>query len=144
MRHTAKIELANNDELVAVKLGIMNYEDVRRITIEDALVDTGATRLGLPPSLIEQLGLAPFRSEQVRTVNGITDLWIYSPVQFKILEREGITTVMGIPEGTPVLIGHILLEDLDLCLDIKKGLIYNPAHDGEWMTELYYNSNCHL
>ena len=137
MKHTAKIELANNDELVAAKLGVLAPEDVRRITVEDALVDTGATRLGLPPFLIEQLGLTPFRSERVRTVNGLTDLWIYSPVQFTILEREGITTVMGVPEGTPVLIGHILLEDLDLCLDIKKGLIYNPAHDGEWMTELY-------
>lgn len=137
MKHTAKIELANNDELVAVKFGVLAPENVRRITVEDALVDTGATRLGLPPPLIEQLGLTPFRSERVRTVNGLTDLWIYSPVQFTILEREGITTVMGVPEGTPVLIGHILLEDLDLCLDIKKGLIYNPAHDGEWMTELY-------
>ncbi len=137
MKHTAKIELANNDELVLANAGVLAPEDVRRITVEDALVDTGATRLGLPLSLIEQLGLTPFRSERARTVNGLTDLWIYSPVQFTILEREGITTVMGVPEGTPVLIGHILLEDLDLCLDIKKGLIYNPAHDGEWMTELY-------
>lgn len=137
MRHTAKIELANNDELVLANAGVLAPEDVRRITVEDALVDTGATRLGLPPPLIERLGLTPFRSEKVRTVNGLTDLWIYSPVQFTILAREGITTVMGLPEGTPVLIGHILLEDLDLCLDIKKGLIYNPAHDGEWMTELY-------
>ena len=137
MKHTAKIELANNDELVLANAGVLAPEDVRRITVEDALVDTGATRLGLPPPLIERLGLTPFRSEKVRTVNGLTDLWIYSPVQFTILAREGITTVMGLPEGTPVLIGHILLEDLDLCLDIKKGLIYNPAHDGEWMTELY-------
>ena len=138
MKHTARIELANNDELVAVKLGIMNPEDVKRVTVEDALVDTGATRLGLPPSLIEQLGLTPFRSTQVRTVNGLTELWIYSPVQFRLLERESISTVLGVPEGAPVLIGHILLEDLDLCLDIQKGLIYNPAHDGEWMTELYF------
>ena len=137
MKHTARIELANNDELVAVKLGIMPPEDVKRVTVEDALVDTGATRLGLPPPLIEQLGLTPFRSESVRTVNGITELWIYSPVQFTLLERESITTVMGVPEGTPVLIGHLLLEDLDLCLDMKKGLIYNPDHDGEWMSELY-------
>lgn len=137
MRHTAKIELANNDELVLANAGVMSPEDVKRITVEDALVDTGATRLGLPPSLIEQLDLTPFRSEPVRTVNGITELWIYSPVQFTLLERESITTVMGVPEGTPVLIGHILLEDLDLCLDMKKGLIYNPAHDGEWMSELY-------
>ena len=137
MKHTTRIELANQDELIAVKLGVMNPEDVKRVTVEDALVDTGATRLGLPPSIVEQLGLTPLRSERVRTVNGITELWIYSQVQFKILERESITTVMGIPEGAPVLIGHILLEDLDLCLAIKKGLIYNPAHDGEWMSELY-------
>ena len=137
MKHTARIELANNDELVLANAGVMNPEDVRRIIVEDALVDTGTTRLGLPPSFIEQLGLTPSRSEPVRTVNGITELWIYSPVQFTLLERESITTVMGVPEGTPVLIGHILLEDLDLCLDIKKGLIYNPEHDGVWMSELY-------
>ena len=137
MKHTTRIELANQDELILAGAGIMNPEDVKRITIEDALVDTGATRLGLPPSIVERLGLTPLRSEQVRTVKGITALWIYSQVQFKILERESITTVMGIPEGAPVLIGHILLEDLDLCLDIKKGLIYNPDHDGEWMSELY-------
>ena len=137
MKHTARIELANNDELVLSNAGFMSSEDVRRITVEDALVDTGTTRLGLPPSLIEQLGLTPFRSEPVRTVNGITELWIYSPVQFTLLERESITTVMGVPEGTPVFIGHILLEDLDLCLDIKKGLIYNPEHNGVWMSELY-------
>ena len=137
MKHTARIELANNDELVLANAGVMNPEDVKRVTVEDALVDTGATRLGLPPPLIEQLGLTPFRSEPVRTVNGITELWIYSPVQFTLLERESITTVMGVPEGAPVLIGHLLLEDLDLCLDMKKGLIYNPDHDGEWMSELY-------
>ena len=137
MKHTARIELANNDELVLANAGVMNPEDVKRVTVEDALVDTGATRLGLPPPLIEQLGLTPFRSEPVRTVNGITELWIYSPVQFTLLERESITTVMDVPEGAPVLIGHLLLEDLDLCLDMKKGLTYNPDHDGEWMSELY-------
>ena len=48
MKHTAKIELANNDELVLANAGVMNPEDVKRVTVEDALVDTGATRLGLP------------------------------------------------------------------------------------------------
>ena len=37
MKHTAKIELANNDELVLVNAGIMNPEDVKQITVEDAL-----------------------------------------------------------------------------------------------------------
>ena len=137
MKHTARIELANNDERVLANAGVMSAEDVKRITVEDALVDTGTTRLGLPLILIEQLGLTPIRREPVRTVKGITELWIYSPLQYTLLERESITTVMGVPEGGPVLIGRLLLEDLDLCLDMKKGLIYNPEHDGERMSELY-------
>ena len=60
MRHTTHIELENLYDLVAVKLGVMNPEDVRRLTITDALVDTGADRdfvCQLP--FIEQLGLTP-------------------------------------------------------------------------------------
>ena len=61
IRHTTQIELGNQYDLVAVTLGVMNPEDVRRLTVTDALI---------------------------------------------------------------------------LCLDIKEGLIYNPAHDGEWITEI--------
>ena len=50
MRHTTQIELENQYDLVAVKLGVMNPEDVRRLTVTDALVDTGATGLCLPTS----------------------------------------------------------------------------------------------
>ena len=25
---------------------------------------------------------------------------------------------------------------VELCVDIQKGLIYNPAHDGEWMIKI--------
>lgn len=63
MSHTAKIELANHDELVLANAGIMDPEDALRINVEDALVDTDATRFGLPISLIEKLGLTPFLNE---------------------------------------------------------------------------------
>ena len=55
MEQTTRIELTNQSDLVAVRLGVMKPEDVRRLTIEDALVDTGATGLCLPAPLIEQL-----------------------------------------------------------------------------------------
>ena len=57
MEHTTRIELRNLKDLHAVELGVLNSEDVRRLTVEDALVDTGGTGLCLPKSLIEQLGL---------------------------------------------------------------------------------------
>ena len=136
MRHTTQIELENQYDLVAVKLGVMNPEDVRRITVPDALVDTGATGLCLPTSLIEQLGLTPIEMTRARAATGIIERTLYSEVQFTILGRTRSIQVTDLPEGPPVLVGHMVLEHLDLCLDIKKGLIYNPAHDGEWIIEI--------
>ena len=114
----------------------MNPEEVRRLTGMDALVDTGATGLCLPTPLIEQLGLTPIEMRRARTATGIVDRFLYSEVQFTILERTSSMQVTDLPEGSPVLVGHMVLEHLDLCVDIKKGLIYNPAHDGEWITEI--------
>ena len=136
MRHTTHIELENLYDLVAVKLGVMNPEDVRKLIVTDALVDTGATGLCLPTSLIERLGLTPIESTRVRTATGIAERILYSEVQFTILRRTRSIQVTDLPEGSPVLVGHMVLEHLDLCLDIKEGLIYNPAHDGEWITEI--------
>ena len=136
MRHTTHIELENLYDLVAVKLGVMNPEEVRRLTVTDALVDTGATGLCLPTSVIEQLGLTPIETTRARTATGIVERILYSEVQFTILERTRSMPVTDLPEGSPVLVGHMVLEHLDLCVDIKDGLIYNPAHDGEWITEI--------
>ncbi len=136
MRHTTQIELENLYDLVAVKLGAMDPEDVRKIRVPDALVDTGATGLCLPTSLIEQLGLTPIEMRRARAATGIVERMLYSEVQFTILERTSTIQVTDLPEGSPVLIGHMVLEHLDLCVDIKKGLIYNPAHDGEWIIEI--------
>ena len=136
MEQTTRIELTNQDDLVLVRAGIKNPEDVRRLTVEDALVDTGATGLCLPIPLIEQLGLIPLRKIQVETANGIVERFVYSEVEYTVLERSDTIRVTELSEGMPVLVGHMILEALDLCVDMKKGLIYNPAHDGEWMIKI--------
>ena len=136
MEHTTRIELANLKDLHLAEAGVINTEDVRHVTVEDALVDTGATGLCLPDSLIKQLGLDPLRTVQARTATGIFDLTIYSDVRFTVLERPGKLEVTSLPDGSPVLVGHIVLEMLDLCVDIEKGLIYNPAHDGAWIIKV--------
>ena len=137
MRHTTKIEIANLEDIVLANRGIITAEAVRRVVVEDALVDTGATRLSLPTPLIEQLGLTPLSKAKARTSNGIVDRTIYSEVRFTILEREGALPVTDLPADAPVLVGHMVLEQLDLCLDIREGLIYNPDHDNEWIDEAW-------
>lgn len=135
MRHTTEIQLTNLEDLHAVRLGIKKPEDVRRLTIEDALVDTGATRLCLPTSLIEHLGLRPVDKRTARTATGIVERTVYSEVEYTLLERSSTIRVTDLPEGSPILIGHMVLEELDLCVDMKRGLIYNPAHGDDWIEE---------
>ena len=135
MKHTTQITLANRTDQFLAEAGYFKPEEVRQVTIEDAVVDTGATRLALPKPVIEQLGLTPVSSTPVRTTNGIVNRTIYSEVRFTVLEREGTLDVTELPSDLPVLVGHVVLELLDLCVDIKKGLIYNPEHDGEWVID---------
>ena len=135
MRHTTEIKLANLEDLHAVRLGVKKPEEVRRLTVEDALVDTGATRLCLPTSRIEHLGLTPVSKRTARTATGIVERTLYSEVEYTLLERSSTIRVTNLPEGSPILIGHMVLEELDLCVDMKRGLIYNPAHGDDWIEE---------
>ena len=136
MKHTTQIEIANLKDMNLAEAGVIDPEDVRRVTVENAVVDTGATRLALPKPLIEQLGLTPVRSTKSLTTNGVVDRTVYSTVEFTVLGRKDNIQVTDLPANVPVLVGHVILELLDLCLDIRKGLIYNPDHDDEWIEGL--------
>ncbi|RKU14514.1 aspartyl protease [Candidatus Poribacteria bacterium] len=135
MKHTTTIELVNRKDMFLAEAGVMKPEDVRRITVDNAVVDTGATRLSLPKPLIEELGLTPIGRTRARTTNGIVNRLIYSEVRFTVLERAGTLEITELPSNVPALVGHIVLEMLDLCVDIRKGLIYNPDHDDEWIED---------
>ena len=136
MKHTTRIEIANLKDMNLAEAGVINPEQIRRLTVEDAVIDTGATRLALPKPLIEQLGLTPVRSTRSLTTNGVVERTVYSSVEFTVLGRTDNIQVTDLPANVPVLVGHVILELLDLCLDIKKGLIYNPDHDDEWIEDL--------
>ena len=135
MKHTTRVEITNRTDVILAEAGVITPETIRRVTIEDALVDTGATSLSLPKPLVTRLGLTPVGTARAMTTNGIVDRVIYSEVRFKILERQGTMEVTDLPANAPVLVGHMILELLDLCLDIRKGLIYNPDHDDEWIED---------
>lgn len=136
MEHTTRAELANLKDLILAEAGVIDPEKVRWFTVEDALVDTGATGLCLPKPLIEKLGLTPVGKSTAETANGIVERTIYSEVEYTVLGRTYSIRVTDLPEYAPVLFGHMILEALDLCIDIKKGLIHNPAHNGAWTVRI--------
>lgn len=136
MEQTTQVKLANQSDLILVRADVMKSEDVRRLTVEEALVDTGATGLCLPTPLIKQLGLTPLRRVQAETANGMVERVTYSEVEYTVLQRSDSIRVTDLPPDMPVLLGHMVLEALDLCGDMKKGLIHNPAHGGEWRIKI--------
>jgi clan AA aspartic protease len=133
---TAKIESLS--DLFKVNEGSLSAEAVRTVEVTDALVDTGATYLCLPPRIISQLGLRPVRKRRIRTAGGPTDVSVYEPVRLTVQGRDCTIEVASIAEDCPVLIGQIPLEIMDFVVDPKgQRLIGNPEHGGEWMGEIF-------
>lgn len=130
--------IENLEDLWAVKRGLLPPEQVRRITVADALVDTGATLLSLPTRLIQQLGLGKTSSKRVTSSIGLAEAAVYDAVRLTIQSRTCTMDVIEVPDSVPVLIGQLPLEHLDLVVDLRsRALIGNPAHGGEHVCELY-------
>ena len=121
-----------------VTVTVANLHDrSRRRTIE-ALVDTGATRLYLKPSVIKKLGLQELDVVTSQTTNGACLRRRYDSVRLELMGRSGDVQVIEVAETVPNRLGQIPLEDLDLVVDSKgRKLIGNPDHGGEQMIEEY-------
>jgi predicted aspartyl protease len=132
------ITVENLEDLWAVKRGLLAPDQVRRITVPDALVDTGATLLALPTRLIQQLGLDKSYTRRVISSIGQADVTVYEAARLTIQDRFCTVDVMEVPDEVPVLVGQLPLENLDFVIDPRSHqLIGNPAHGGEHVFELY-------
>ena len=134
---------------VLVKLKLTNLIDLgvqhRKLskstprTVEvEALVDTGATRLYLKPSVIQALGLEKVDDILSQTTNGPKQRAVYEPVRLEVQGRHGNFDVVDIGEKVPNLLGQIPLEYLDFVVDSKnRKLIPNSEHGDKQMSEEY-------
>ena len=137
-RVTTAATIESMEDLWAVERNLLAPEEVRRIRVDDALVDSGATLLSLPTAMIQQLGLKRTTAKRVTSSVGQSEAWLYSPVRLTIQDRSCTIDVMEVPDGVPVLIGQLPLEHLDFVIDTRsRTLIGNPAHGGEHVYELY-------
>ncbi|HJT77891.1 MAG TPA: retropepsin-like aspartic protease [Gemmataceae bacterium] len=137
-RVTVAARIENIFDLYEVERGRLKPEQVRRVEVTDALVDTGATMLSLPKRLVAQLGLSLVRSRQARTSAGPTTLRVYDLVCLTVQGREYKGEVAEVPDDCPVIIGQVPLELLDFVVDpAGQRLIGNPEHGGEQMIDMY-------
>jgi hypothetical protein len=78
---------------------------VRRVDVDNALVDTGATCLLMPRSLIVRLGLLPLRNRRARGIGETASMPIYRAVRSTIQGRDCAVDAGEIDDSFPVLIG---------------------------------------
>jgi predicted aspartyl protease len=116
-RVNVEVEVANNDDIVRAKDGTLPKDKVRRRTVR-AVVDSGATRLVLPEKLVKELGLSGDQKVKVRYADGRTaSRKLAEGAYLKLLGRHDTFSAVVEPKRETVLVGAIVLEDLDLLVD---------------------------
>ncbi len=137
-RVTTPALIENLEDLWMANRGLQTSESVRRVQVEDALVDTGAMILSLPTNLIQQLGLKSTGQKRTMTAGGPRTTSVYQAVKLTVQDRDCTVDVLEVPDAVPVLIGQVPLEILDFVIDMpNRRLIGNPAHGGQQMFEMY-------
>jgi predicted aspartyl protease len=112
-RFSVEVELANHEDLFRAKAGLIPPEQVRRARVR-GVVDSGATRLVIPVMIAQQLGLEPAGSAKVRYADGRTaERPIVKDIYLAYGGRESVFSAIVEPERESVLIGAIVLEELD-------------------------------
>ena len=123
-----KIKLTNNDDIIELRKGRITKEQVRAIEI-DGVIDTGATLLNLPEEIVKELGLTISGYIQIAYANNARELRPRAEtIRLELLGRDGRFDCVVGPLGSPVLIGQIVLETLDLIVDCTTGEV-KPAHE---------------
>ena len=137
-RVTVNALIENLSDLFAVNEGRLDPAAVRRVEVAEALVDSGATQLSMPRSLLAELGLTYLRTRRAVTASGPADVRVLGTARLTIQGRDCPVDVTELPDGCPVLIGQIPLEAMDWVVDLPgRAVIGNPAHGGEQIIELY-------
>lgn len=138
-RVTCKVKIENTEDLILVRRGDLSPDKVRTIEIEDALIDTGASTLGLPGKMLRQLGLDKVVStRRTRNTTGSYEVRVFGPVRLTIFDRDITLDAMEVADECPVLIGQIPLEHLQLVVDMTTHRVEkSPANGGEWILEAY-------
>lgn len=116
---TTTLTIVNRIDQASATRGYIPPEQVRSLTLNNVLVDTGATTLCLPADAIAQLGLELLREVDVMTANGIGKARIFRDASVILMGREGTFECLELPGRGDALLGVVPLEALGIELDLK-------------------------
>lgn len=81
------------------------------------MVDTGASYLSLPGSVLRRLGYLPLDRQRVVFATGQTDVWPITEVKVRLAGRERTVIAFFADETSPKLVGAQTLESFSLGID---------------------------
>ncbi|PZV13449.1 MAG: aspartyl protease [Leptolyngbya sp.] len=113
------LTITNRADQVRAKDGTISPEQIRSVTLNDVLIDTGATTLCLPQDVVAQLGLELQKEVDVATAMGIGKARIFRDAVVSLCDREGTFECLELPGGRTALLGVIPLEALGIELDLQ-------------------------
>jgi predicted aspartyl protease len=113
------LTITNRADQTLASRGFLPKDQVRSISLNDVLVDTGATTLCLPANMIAQLGLELLKEVDVMTANGISKARVFQDAKLSLCGREGTFECLELPGGQSPLVGVIPLELLGLEPDLQ-------------------------
>lgn len=114
----ANITIRNRIDEALFERGQLGHGQVRTLTLERVMVDTGATTLALPASMMAELGLTSDRETPVRTATGTVQARIFRDASLTVEGRSGSFECMELADGAQPLLGVLPLEALGIEPDI--------------------------
>ena len=134
-RFSVEVNLANRDDVFDYGKGRLSAAAVRRVKLS-GVVDTGATRLVLPESVVIALGLTEHGETTAKYADGRTATKkIVGDVELEFCGRRGVFSAVVEPNRTDALIGAIVMEELDLIADCTTQKLH-PRDPNTTITEL--------
>ena len=103
--------------------GRLDADAVRSVSLDNVLVDTGATTLCLPADVIQSLGLELLKEVDVSTANGVSKARVFQDARLSLCGREGTFECLELPGGQEPLLGVIPLEWLGLEPDLQNQVL---------------------
>ena len=133
VRVTARLTNAVDEALV--RRGVLAPDQVRTCDV-NALVDTRAVRVVVPPHIALRLGLGLRGQQMAEYADGRTEaVSVTEPLVVELQGRDTLDEALVL--GDEVLIGQTVLEKLDLFVDCQgRRLVPNPAHPDQPVTKV--------
>lgn len=125
------ITIANHVDQILAERGFIAAAEVRTVTLENVLVDTGATLLSLPTAIIESLGLPVDSETTIKTAAGPREARIFREANLTVSGRQSTFDCLELTDIDQPLLGVVPMERLGLEPDLQNQCLRVLSGEGD-------------